>query len=101
MRYKTLSFDSSFSVVLENERAQAAVMTLAPGEKTGGPDNVHSGSDQWLFVVDGAGVAVVDGSEQRLERGGLLLIERGEGHEIRCSGNDSLVTLNLYVPPEY
>lgn len=101
MRTTRLSLDESFSVVLENDRAQAAQMTLEPGASTGGPDNRHETSDQWLFVVSGTGEAVVDGETIALAPRALLLIEAGETHEIRCAGPEPLRTLNLYVPPQY
>jgi mannose-6-phosphate isomerase-like protein (cupin superfamily) len=50
-----------FDVVLENDRAQAATMTLAPGDATGGPENAHADSDQWLYVVAGEGEAILGG----------------------------------------
>ncbi|MFC4359100.1 cupin domain-containing protein [Halobium salinum] len=90
-----------FDVVLENDRAQAATMTLSPGQSTGGPDNAHAESDQWLYVVAGEGQATVGGETVDLGAGDLLLVERGETHEIRNSGGEPLETLNLYVPPEY
>jgi quercetin dioxygenase-like cupin family protein len=94
----TLSFDRFFDVVAETETAQAAEMTLGPGSSTGGPDNYHADSDQWLFVHAGSGWAVVDGEEHRLETGDLVCIAAGERHEIGA-GEDGLETLNLYVPP--
>lgn len=30
-----------------------------------------------------------------------MLIERGDGHEIRNTGQDMLITLNFYMPPAY
>jgi len=33
--------------------------------------------------------------------GALLLIERGDTHEIKNTGREKLVTLNFYVPPAY
>lgn len=101
MQQKRLRFEEDFKVVAGNDRSQAAVMVLSPGETTGGPDNRHEGSDQWLYVVSGEGLAVVEGEEQRLQSGVLLLIEKGEAHEIRNSGDQPLQTLNFYVPPAY
>lgn len=101
MRHTRLAFESDFDVVLETGDAQAAVMTLQPGECTGGPDNRHDGSAQWVFVVGGEGEAVVEGEAVDLGPRTLLLIEPGEAHEIRCTGDEPLRTLNLYVPPEY
>jgi mannose-6-phosphate isomerase-like protein (cupin superfamily) len=76
-------------------------MVLAPGDSEGGPDNRHRGSDQWLFVVSGSGMATISSKRQRLRAGTLLLIERGTIHEIRNTGRTPLKTLNLYVPPAY
>jgi mannose-6-phosphate isomerase-like protein (cupin superfamily) len=76
-------------------------MTLAPGEAEGGPDNRHRGADQWLFVVSGTGVAVVEGARVELREGTLLLTRRGEAHEIRNTCDGPLKTLNVYAPPAY
>jgi len=101
MKYKALSLQSDFEVAFAARKVQAAEMTLAPGSSTGGPDNRHRGADQWMYVVSGSGVAIVDGVQQRLQSGSLLVIEHGEAHEIRCTGNESLRTVNFYSPPAY
>jgi mannose-6-phosphate isomerase-like protein (cupin superfamily) len=101
VQHKQLQFGHGFRVALGNERAQAAQMTLAPGEAEGGPDNRHRGADQWLYVVRGTGEAVVDGETLPLREGTLLLIGRGDTHEIRNTGRGALHTLNVYVPPAY
>ena len=93
-----LDFDRFFDVVAETEDAQAAEMTLAPGQSTGGPENYHADSDQWLFVHSGSGRAVVDGTEYALSTGDLVCIEAGERHEIGA-GDGGIETVNLYVPP--
>ena len=90
-----------FRVVAGTRRSQAATMVLRPGQSTGGTDNVHQGADQWLYVISGAGHAVVGGQEVPLDPGALLLIEAGETHEIRNTGDEQLVTINLYFPPVY
>jgi mannose-6-phosphate isomerase-like protein (cupin superfamily) len=101
MKRKALRFGVGFRLAVGNRRSQAAEMTLAPGETEGGPDNRHRGSDQWLFVVEGTGEAIVDGKRAPLKPGVLVLIERGEPHEIRATGTSPLRTLNVYVPPAY
>lgn len=90
-----------FKVLLESQSAQAAVMTLAPGESTGPPQNEHPRAEQWLFVIAGSGRAVVNEHRVRLRPGSLLLIERGEVHQVSSTGRTPLVTLNLYAPPAY
>ena len=101
MPHKHLQFGHGFRVVLGDDRSQAAQMTLGPGETEGGPDNRHRGADQWLFVVSGEGAAVVEGDRVDLRAGTLVLIGRGEAHEIRNTGREPLRTLNVYVPPAY
>lgn len=101
MKRTHLRFGRGFKVVLGNDRAQAAQMTLGPGESEGGPDNRHRGADQWLFVVRGVGEAVVNRKKYPLREGTLVLIEHGGTHEIRNTGERPLETLNLYVPPAY
>jgi mannose-6-phosphate isomerase-like protein (cupin superfamily) len=90
-----------FLPIFEANGVQAAQMVIKPGSREGGPDNRHRGADQWLFVVAGHGVAIVDGTRRVLRPGTLLLIERGERHEIRATGRVPLKTVNFYSPPAY
>lgn len=90
-----------FDVIAETPRSQAATMVLEPGRSTGGPDNRHPDSDQWLYVISGTGVATVEGEEIELAPGALLLIEAGEAHETSCRGDEPLRTVNVYAPPAY
>ena len=101
MKRATLRFAKGFRVATGNSRSQAATMTLPPGGCEGGPDNRHRGADQWLFVESGKGVAIVNGRRTTLKAGSLVLIERGNRHEIRNTGRTPLRTLNIYVPPAY
>ena len=76
-------------------------MVIAPGQAEGDGANRHRGADQWLYVVSGSGAARVNGRRFSLRAGSLLLIERGDEHEIRNTGRAPLRTLNVYVPPAY
>lgn len=105
MHKKQLRFGEGFRVAFEVRRAQAAEMVIPPGEAEGGPDNRHRGADQWLFVVSGRGQATVEveGRKRRvaLSPGTLLVIEKGERHEVRNTGRALLRTLNFYYPPAF
>jgi mannose-6-phosphate isomerase-like protein (cupin superfamily) len=101
MKRKHLRFGKGFRVAIGNRRSQAAEMVLGPGDCEGGPDNRHRGADQWLYVLSGSGIAVVNGRRHALRTGSLVLIERGDTHEIRNSARTMLRTLNFYVPPAY
>ena len=101
MRHEMLGFAEGFRVAFTVRDGQAAEMTIAPGDSEGGPDNRHRGADQWLFVVDGEGTAIVEGKVQPLQAGSLLVVEHGEHHEIRNTGTRPLKTLNFYYPPAF
>ncbi len=103
--FKTTKRDA-FEVLHETGTSQAAMMTLAPGESSSeSSTNEHAWAEQWLYVVSGEGM-VRDGSPRGKQRvklapGSLLLIEKGEPHEIENTGSVPLVTLNIYAPPAY
>jgi len=101
VKRKALRFGRGFRVALANPRAEAAEMVLPPGKSEGDARNRHRGADQWLFVIDGEGAAIVNGRRHLLRPNVLLLIEAGDRHEIRNTGDGLLRTLNLYVPPAY
>jgi mannose-6-phosphate isomerase-like protein (cupin superfamily) len=101
MKRTQLRFGRGFRVALGNACSQAAQMVIAPGDKEGGSDNAHGGADQWLYVVAGTGTAIVNGKRHPLRAGTLVLIERGDKHEIRASGRKALETVSIYVPPAY
>jgi mannose-6-phosphate isomerase-like protein (cupin superfamily) len=101
MKRKTLRLGKGFRVAFGNRRAQCAEMSIPPGDAEGGPGNRHRGADQWLFVVSGTGTAIGGGRRYALRAGTLLLIAKGERHEIRSTGRGLLRTINVYVPPAY
>jgi mannose-6-phosphate isomerase-like protein (cupin superfamily) len=92
-----------FFEVMEGTRsAQAAMMVLRPGQASSDePENEHPWAEQWVFVLWGWGWARVGKRSVGLKEGSLLLIEKGEVHQIRNTGRKELVTLNFYAPPAY
>lgn len=101
MRSERLSLRAGFHVGITRRGVQAATMVLARGSAEGGPGNRHRGSDQWLYVLKGSGFARVNGRRTPLRPGTLLLIERGDVHEVKNAGRGLLTTLNFYSPPAY
>lgn len=101
MQKKMLRFGRGFRIAIKNRRAEAAVMVIPPGDSEGDASNRHRGADQWLYVVEGQGIALVDGKRYKLTPSTLILIENGERHEIRNDGDQPLRTLNFYAPPAY
>ena len=69
MQHRRLRFGRGFRVLWDCRGVQAAQMVIAPGGREGGPDNRHRGAEQWLYVVSGSGLAIVDGARRRLAAG--------------------------------
>jgi mannose-6-phosphate isomerase-like protein (cupin superfamily) len=101
MRLKRLRLREGFRVHAGNTRSQCAEMVIPPGDAEGDPRNRHRGADQWLFVIEGSGTALVKKRRHKLFAGSLLFIPRGERHEIKNTGRKLLRTINFYVPPAY
>jgi mannose-6-phosphate isomerase-like protein (cupin superfamily) len=104
---RTASKRGQFDVLAATRGAQAAKMILRPKAASDSePSNEHAQSEQWLFVISGVGEAILGKSRRSLRRvplsrNSLLLIEKGELHQIKNTGKRSLITLNFYVPPAY
>lgn len=101
MKHLSVPYAEGFRVLIGDDHSQAATMVIAVGDKEGGADNRHSGADQWLYVESGDGEARINGHTYLLEAGLLVLIQRGDRHEILNTGRSPLKTLNIYVPPAY
>lgn len=91
----------AFAVLAATRSVQAAIMDLAPGQSTGETSNEHPRSEQWLLVLSGSGRAVVKRRSFALRRHALLLIAKGEIHQIINRGRKPLRLLNFYAPPAY
>ena len=101
MKHEQFALRQGFRVGIGNSRSQCAVMVLAPGGTEGDRENRHRGADQWLIVLSGTGVAVINDHPVPLRAGGCVLIERGDRHKIENTGRTLLKTVNVYVPPAY
>lgn len=96
----SITAKNGFEVIAGSDHSQPA-MVLEPGQSVGSPEHQHKHSDQWLFVLAGAGRASVGGEPVNLSAGTLLLLEAGETHEIFNNGERPFETRNVYAPPEY
>lgn len=90
-----------FEVMQTSQRAQTAIMTLAPGEATGRKAEAHQASDQVLLMLSGKLSGTVGPETITLKKGDVLLIRAGTPHRFRNPGRRRAVTFNVYSPPEY
>jgi mannose-6-phosphate isomerase-like protein (cupin superfamily) len=91
-----------FKLLTKTTSVQSAMMALSPGQSSSDePENEHPKSEQWLFVITGTGRARVAGRTVQLKTGSLLLVEKGEPHQITNTGKTPMKTINFYSPPAY
>ena len=106
-RISSGKYRGKFEVLFASRSVQAAMMTLRPGDTSDDElRNEHPRSEQWLYVIAGSGrVRVASVAKrirtQRLSAGDVLLIEKGERHQIENTGKHALRTVNFYAPPAY
>ena len=79
-------------------KSQLVLMSLHCGEEIG--MEVHDG-DQILYVVDGDGFAVLDGSEQDIEKGSIVFVPAGVRHNVINTDDDPMKLFTIYAPPQH
>lgn len=96
---ETLSNGNFRTVLFTDERLQLVVMSLLPKEEIG--EEVHQ-LDQFLRIEEGEGVAVLDGEQQKIEGGSVVIVPAGVKHNIiNTSEHDELKLYTVYVPPNH
>jgi mannose-6-phosphate isomerase-like protein (cupin superfamily) len=104
---RTGKFSNRFKPLVATRQGQLATMNLRPGDASDDrPSNEHPRCEQWVFVLAGSGRATIGKTlramrEVRLVESSLLIIERGELHQIKNTGRKTLRTINVYLPPAY
>ncbi len=95
------SLENNFfrKVLYTDERLQLVVMSLLPKEDIG--EEVHQ-LDQFIRVEKGEGKAVLDGKEEILANGSVVIIPSGVLHNIiNTSAHEPMKLYTLYAPPNH
>lgn len=74
--------------VVAGPDAHVDVVMVPPGGEIG--TETHTGTDETLVVVTGAGVAEVDGGSTPVRVGSVVYIPRGATHNVRNLGHQAL-----------
>lgn len=79
--------------------SQIVAMALQPGEDIG--TETHHGHDQIFIFAKGYGHAKVDGQEQGVSSGDLLVVPESTEHNITNTGETPLQFCTIYTPPTH
>ena len=88
--YRKILFTGSFS--------QLVVMSLPEAEEIG--LEKHD-VDQFIYVVDGEGTAVLGGSEEELDKGDAVCVPAGTWHNVINRGDEPMKLITVYSPPAH
>lgn len=86
------------NVIFNGAKSQLVLMSLRPGEEIG--MEVHDG-DQVIYVVDGEGLAFLDGSKNGIEKGSIVFIPAGAKHNIVNTDDEPMKLFTIYAPPQH
>lgn len=90
-----------FDVLLTSEKAQVAVMKLAPGKSSGPKGNEHPKCEQVLYLLEGELYAELGEDKMTLRKGDVLIVPLGVEHRFVNHSGSEAITLNVYAPPAY
>lgn len=90
--------DNFRDVIATATKSQLVLMSLRPGEEIG--LEVHDG-DQILYIVDGEGVAILDGQKNEIEKGSIVFVPAGVRHNVINGDRKAMKLFTIYAPPQH
>src|SRR5438105_8705864 len=79
------------STIFESPRLLVGLNAFEPGQSHA--LHTHAGMDKMYYVVEGAGVFLLDGGELPMQSGDLLVAPEGMPHGVRNTGASRLLLL--------
>lgn len=86
-------------VVMTGGKTQVVLMSIPEGQDIGA--ETHEGHDQILFLVEGSGIAEVDGVKTQVGPGDMSFVPSGAFHNFINKGEGPLKLFTTYSPPEH
>ncbi len=86
-------------VIATGPHSQLVTMSIPPKEDIG--SEVHPGTDQMLFIVAGAGKAVVNGETVEVKENDVVFVPAGARHNLISTGHEDLRLFTVYAPPNH
>lgn len=86
-------------VLATGEHTQVVVMSIPPGGDIG--EEVHPDTDQVLYLVEGSGQVILEGSPADFSAGDLVLVPAGTRHNFKTVGEQTMKIVTAYAPPHH
>ena len=84
------------STLFESGRILLGLNAFEPGQEH--RLHAHSGMDKAYYVLQGRGVFLLEGREEPLETGMMLVAPEGALHGIRNTGSERLLVMAILAP---
>lgn len=84
------------ATLFQSERMLVGLNAFEPGQEH--RLHAHAGMDKVYHVLSGRGVFLLDGREEPMEAGTMLIAPEGVRHGIRNTGDERLVVLAILAP---
>jgi mannose-6-phosphate isomerase-like protein (cupin superfamily) len=84
------------STLFQSDRILVGLNAFEPGQEH--RLHAHAGMDKVYYVLQGRGVFLLDGSEEPMEAGLMLVAPEGAHHGIRNTGSERLLVMAILAP---
>jgi mannose-6-phosphate isomerase-like protein (cupin superfamily) len=86
-------------VLATGGHTQVVIMSIPPGGEIG--EEVHTDTDQILYLVEGSGQVILDGEPADFSTGDLVLVTAGTRHNFKTVGETAMKIITAYSPPHH
>lgn len=93
------SNDNFRKVLATGQHTQVVIMSIPAGGEIG--EEVHPDNDQVLYLVEGAGEAMVNDETTSFSAGDLILVPAGAKHNVKTVGEAAMKIITTYSPPHH
>lgn len=96
---KTAENNTFRTVLYTGKKSQLVIMNIPAGGEIGKEKHVHV--EQLLFIMSGKGNVIIDGKENDVAAGDVVVVTPGETHNLVNSSNESLLLYTVYAPANH
>jgi len=86
-------------VLFTGAKSQLVVMSIPSGGEIG--KETHAHVEQTLFILSGAGKAILNGRESVVGAGDVVVVPPGTEHNVVNDGSEPLKIYTIYSPPNH
>lgn len=86
-------------VLFTGKKSQLVIMKIPAGGEIG--DEEHDNVEQTLFFLSGEAKSILDGKEDKISAGDVVVVTPGTRHNFINTGSDPLKVYTIYAPANH